>query len=390
MRKRLLQIGVSALCLLCVLAVAGAQPDEPTITRRGDNLAEVIITGQGMDKAEAVRDAQRRAVERAAGTYVFSESQVEDFTLVRDTILARSAGYVHSYDIISEETAPDGIVSVKCRVVVSIQGIEDTWGVVTNLLEQMGRPKIMVFIVERIEKDDWQTETVGTSTVQTAIEEILQESGFLLVNREQIDAIQQRDLESAIAEDDAAKAQAVAKRFGAQLFITGSANAARGQVRNISGMTLHTYEAESNIKCYRSDTGQLLSSVPGSATRGAQRVWRSAAKQALQSQAQQVAPRVREDILRFWMDAMSGRGEVKLEVRDVSFQQYVQIKGMLEEMEDVSSVANVNYHNQIVECSLQSRVTAEQLAVKMVETMGELEITDVSQNVIKARYAAGE
>jgi hypothetical protein len=390
MRKRLLQIGISAVCLLCVLAVAGAQQAEPTVRRIDDNLAEVIVVGQGMDKKEAIRDAQRRAIERAAGTYVFSESEVENFVLVRDTVLARSAGYVQGYDVLAEETSADGIVTVKCRVVVSIRGIEDTWGVVTNLLQQMGRPKIMVFIVEKIEKPNGLTEVVGTSTVQAAIEEILQESGFLLVNREQIDAIQQKDLESAIAEGNPAKAQAVAKRFGAQLFIAGSANAARGRIRNISGMTLHTYEAESNVKCYRSDTAQLLSSVPGEATRGAQRVWRSAAKQALQIQGQQVAPEVREDILRFWMDAMAGRGEVKLEVTGVSFQQYVQLKKMLEAMEEVKDVANANYHDRIVECSLQSEVNAEQLAIKMVETMSELEITDVSQNVIKARLAGGE
>jgi len=388
MRKRLLQIGVSAVCLLCVLAVAGAQEAEPSIVRVGENLAEVTVTGQGMDKDEAVRDAQRKAIERAAGTYVFSESKVENFVLVRDTVLARSAGYVQGYKVLSVSKTEDGIVQVKCCVTVSVQGIEDMWGVVTNLLAQMGRPKIMVFIVERIEKPNGLTEVVGTSTVQTAVEEILQESGFQLVNREQIEAIEQKNLEAAIAEGDPARAQAVAKRFGAQLFITGSANAARGQVKYISGMTLHTYEAESNIKCYRSDTAQLLSSVPGEATRGAQRVWRSAAKQALQIQAQQVAPEVRSDILRFWMDAMAGRGEVKLHVEGVSFQQYVQLKKALEGLKEVKDVANANYHNRIVECSLQSEVNAETLAVKIVETIGDLEITDVSQNVIKARFPA--
>ena len=44
------------------------------------------------------------------------------------------------------------------------------------------------------------------------------------------------------------------------------------------------------------------------------------------------------------------------------------------------------YSNRIAECSLQSSVNAETLAEKIDDALKDLEITDVSQNVIKAKF----
>jgi len=226
---------------------------------------------------------------------------------------------------------------------------------------------------------------VESSTVQTRIENLLLKSGFLLVDKEQIKAIDAKDLAAAAAEDSPARLQAIAKRFGAQLFISGTANATAGEQKNIGGIPVSTYQAEANIKCYRSDTAQLLSSIPGESTRGADRVWRSAATKSLDLQAQQIAPRVQFDILRFWQDALAGRGEVKLIVEGVTFKQYVELKKALGEVKQVKDVA-ATYANQVAECSLQSDVNAETLAEKLLEAVSKLDITDVTQNVIKAKY----
>ncbi len=147
---------------------------------------------------------------------------------------------------------------MKLLAVVSVQGIEDMWGVVTTLLQQMGRPKIMVFVREKIGED-----VQDDSTVQTRIENLLLKSGFLLVDKEQLKEIDKKDLQAAAAEDSPARIQAIAKRFGAQLFITGTANSHAGPAKNVSGVELFPIRPESNIRCYRSDTAQLLSSIPG-------------------------------------------------------------------------------------------------------------------------------
>ena len=363
-------------CLLVVAFPAAGQ----AVPKPAKGVVEVTVVGNGMSKDEALRDAMRKALERGAGTYIYSQSKTKDFVLVKDTILTRAAGFIQSKTILSTQHMEDGTWAVKIKAVVSVKGIKDMWGVVRNLLKEKGRPKIMVFIRERIGR-----EVVENSTVQTRIENLLLKSGFLLVNKEQLKAIDKKDLTAAVAEDKPNKVQAVAKRFGAQLFISGSANATPGPAKVVGGIQLFPYEAEANVKCYRSDTAQLLSSIPGKSTRGVGRVRRSGAKQALDLQAKQVAPKVRYDILRFWQDALEGRGEVQLHVEGITFTQYVALKKSLKTIKQIKDVTT-KYHNKNAECSLQSDVNAETLAEKLVEVMKNLEISDVSQNVIKAKF----
>ncbi|MCD4699841.1 MAG: hypothetical protein K8R91_04630 [Phycisphaerae bacterium] len=373
------RLGILAAVLAAGLLTATAQDVKP----KGDNLVEVTVTGAGAGEEEALRDAMRKAVEQGAGTFISSHSEVRDFALVRDTVLARSAGFLQSKKVISKRKLPDGTWQVKITAVVSIKGIEDTWGAVTNLLQQVGRPKIMVFIREKI------AETVqDDSTVQTRIENLLLKSGFVLVDKGQLKEIDRKDLTAAVAEDNPAKLQAIAKRFGAQIFISGVANCNAGPRKNVGGVKLFPYQAEANIRVFRSDTAQLMSSIPGRPTRGVDRVWRSAASKALDAQAKQISPRVVADILGFWQDALSGRGEVQLHVDGVTFKQVVELKKKLKKIKQVKDVT-VNFHNQVAECSLQSDVNAQQLAEKLVDAIPELDIQDVSQNVIKAKFKSG-
>ncbi len=375
MAKRTASVLCAGLIILGSLGLAwGQQP-----VKKSDNLVELTVTGAGMDKEEAVRDAMRKAVERGAGTFIHSQSETKDFALVRDTILTRAAGFIQSHEILSAQPVEDGTWEVKIKAVVSLQGIEHLWGVVKDLLQRMGRPKIMVFLTETIDEA-----SQPDATVQTRLENVLLKSGFLLVNREQIDAIQQKDLEAAIAEDNPAKMQAIAKDFGAQLFISGSTTADPGRTGQTYGVTLYRYTADGDIKCYRSDTAQLLSSHNGTAYMADKDSPRKAAKRALTALGEKLAPAVQEDILYFWQDALEGRGELILEVEGVSFKQYTQLKKALKELPDVKDVST-QFRNKIAKCSLQSDLRAELLAEKLIEAIENLEITDISQNVIKAQ-----
>lgn len=368
-----------------VVLAAGVLLAGASAVRAADvKVTEVTVTGAGMDRDEAIRDAMRKAVERGAGTVIYSHSESKDFALVKDTILARATGFIQSHKVISVKEMEDGTWEAKITAIVSITGVADMWGTVTTMLKQMGRPKIMVFVNEKILERG--TLKVESSTVQTRIENILLKSGFQLVNKEQIKAIDQKDMAAAVVSDNAAKLQAVAQRFGAQLFISGVATATAGEHKRVQNIPLYVYQSEANIKCYRSDTGQLLSAIPGQSTRGVDRVWRSAANKALDLQAQHIAPKVQMDILGFWQDALSGRGEIVLEVENVSFKQYMALKKALKTIDKVKDVTT-KYSNKIARCSIESDVNAETLAEAIAEAMENLEITDVSQNVIKATLA---
>jgi hypothetical protein len=370
-------IVVLAASMLCLVVSADAQ-----VRKIDANLVEVTVTGAGLSEAEAISDAKRRAIEKGAGAYIYSQSKTDNFVLVKDTILARSAGYVQKFTIIGKpKKTEDGAVELQARVIVSVKGIVDTWGVVTNLLTEMGRPKVMVVINERT--DNWSQEE---STLQTGVENLLLKSGFLLVNSKQIKAIERKNMQAAIAANKPDVIQAIAKQYGAQLFITGTAEAASGGVWNYAGVRFFKYGATCNVKCYRSDTAQLLSSRKDTAQQSDRTSGKIAAFRALSICSRKVAPKIRADILQFWMDVFEGRGEVQLVVEKIKASAYFKLKKTLKGIKGVKQV-NGKFASNVATISIQCDTNAEKLAETLAGQFEDIiEITDISQNVIKATF----
>jgi hypothetical protein len=377
MPKTLISIVALIVSIACLAVPAGAQ-----VRKISANLVEVTVSGAGLSKSEAISDAKRKAVERGAGAYIYAQSKTSNFELVKDTVLARSAGFVQSFTIISgPTTTEDGAVELKAKVVVSIKGIEDTWGVVKNLLTELGRPKVMVVINERT--DQWSQEA---STLQTGIENLLLKSGFLLVNSKQVKAIERKNMQAAIAANKPDIIQAIAKQYGAQLFITGVADATSGGTWNYAGVRFYRYGATSNVKCYRSDTAQLLSSQSEKAQQSDRATARRAAFRALDICSKRIAPKIQADILRFWMDVCEGRGEVKLTVEKIKASAYFKLKKALKGVKGVKQV-NGKFSSNVATISIESDSTAEKLAEILAEKFEDIiEITDISQNVIQGTY----
>jgi hypothetical protein len=377
MPKTMMLIVALIVSVTCLAAPADAQ-----VRKINANLVEVTVTGAGLNKTEAISDAKRKAVERGAGSYIYSQSKTSNFELVKDTILARSAGFVQSFTIIgTPKTTEDGAVELKAKVVVSIKGIEDTWGVVKNLLTEMGRPKVMVVINERT--DQWSQEE---STLQTRIENLLLKSGFLLVNSKQLKAIERKNMQAAVAANKTDVIQAIARQYGAQLFITGVSEATSGGIWNYAGVRFFRYGATCNVKCYRSDTAQLLSNQSEKAQQSDRATAKRAAFRAMNICGIRIAPKIRADILRFWMDVLEGRGEVQLTVEKIKAAAYFKLKKALKGVKGVKQV-NGKFSSNVASISIEYDSAAEKFAEVLAEQFEDIiEITDISQNVIKATY----
>ena len=222
------------------------------------------------------------------------------------------------------------------------------------------------------------------STVQTRIENLLLKSGFLLVNKKQLKAIEQKEIAAAIEANQPGKIQAIAKKFGAQVFLTGTTNTVWTTTDNIYGVIVHSYGADGDLKVYRSDTAQMMASQNGLG-KSSDRNPRNAAKKSIWVLGDKLAPLIRQDILRHWLDAVQGHTELRLEVEGVTFKQYLQIKKALAAVKGVEDVT-AKYHDKIADCSVQSKLTGEQLAEKHVEAVADIEITDVTGNVIKGKW----
>ena len=93
---------VAAMAFAAVLAIA-----------QDTEIVKVKGRGVGADKAEAVKDAYRDAVERAVGLYVDAEQMMKNEELVKDQILTQSNAYIERYDVATETTKPNGLVEIQ-------------------------------------------------------------------------------------------------------------------------------------------------------------------------------------------------------------------------------------------------------------------------------------
>jgi len=81
---------------------------------------KVTAVGQGVSRPQAIKDAQRNAIEQALGTYIKSDSKVSMGQLNHDLIISKSSGYIKEYDVLDEGSNPiDNSYMVKLRVIVN-------------------------------------------------------------------------------------------------------------------------------------------------------------------------------------------------------------------------------------------------------------------------------
>lgn len=89
------------------LNVGGDVPDttDGMVAQGFEDIVRVKARGVGANKAEALKDAYRDAVECAVGLYVDAEQQIKNDTVLSDEVLTQSNAFIQKYDIIKEEKA---------------------------------------------------------------------------------------------------------------------------------------------------------------------------------------------------------------------------------------------------------------------------------------------
>lgn len=108
------KIGI-LLILLVVCVAPGLAQEKKT--------SSITVVGTGGTKEAAIQDALRTAVERAMGVYIYSSTEVADFQVIKDKIIASSTGYVNNYQVV-RETHQDDIYFLTLNVDVNTRSID--------------------------------------------------------------------------------------------------------------------------------------------------------------------------------------------------------------------------------------------------------------------------
>lgn len=362
---------------------------------RDEQTRRVTVTAEGINRDDALKQALRKALEQGAGTQIAAFSEARDFQLVRDTIYSRASGIVTEYQVKKEQEGAGGTVIMTIEATVRASAVAQAWGEVQNVLEQIGRPRIMVWIEESIDG-----EPQDDSIVERRIEEMLTKAGFDLVARRGVEELVRR--EAAAAENDlnAAKLTRLAKDAGAHLLIRGKANADRAGIENVYGSPAAYYSCDVSASVYYTDTARLLTSESLNNVRRGVRSRHEYSPQAARAalidatfpdQGARVhkAPlgeRLLQSVMEQWSTQISAGGELVLEIENLDFKVYVQIKKALAEVERVRSVDG-DFTKQTALFRIRATITGQDFAELLTEKPFDawFEVVDLKPNRIQAK-----
>ncbi len=375
-----------------------ACPQEPAASQPVAQEARIVkVTAEGYDRDDALKQALRKALEEGAGVQLAAYSQVENYALVRDTIYSRASGIVSEYKVLREEEGPGGTVIMTVEATVRPSTVAAAWGEVQNVLDQIGRPKIMVWVDERIDG-----KLQPDSLVESRIEDLFLKAGFDLVDRKAVEDLKRREADAAARDQDDAKLARLAKDAGAHLLIRGSASADRAGIRDVYGIRAAFYNCSVQAKVYYTDTAKLLASesvpVKERGARSEHEFSPQAARAAMVDATFPHSEKVREPVLATklldsvmeqWSTQLSAGGDIELEVSGLAFKQVLELEEALKQVEGVQSV-NSDYTQGAGVFRIKALIAAKTLARLLADKpfSAWLEITDLKPNRIQAKAVA--
>ncbi len=139
------------------------------------NAEVVTVQGTGITEDAAIQDAKRNAVEKAIGTYLQSESRMQDMELVFDAVNTRTQGYVKSCKVISKKTKEDTVTVVAQVDVSNEPGSEFMKDI--EVVMTLKDPRLAV-VTEHYGDDGGETFKRYTAMCTAAIREELAKRGF--------------------------------------------------------------------------------------------------------------------------------------------------------------------------------------------------------------------
>ena len=214
----------------------------------------LTVEGYGSSHSSALSDAKRKAVEQGIGTLIASQTVVKNFQLISDRIYSKADGFVKSYKELGSRQESDGsfVVKIEAEVTAILDEVVKDQMATELLLQWMRKPRFMFLIDE---------ENVGdrsSMVAETEIGRLMDQKGFPVVSRYQIDQIKKRSQALREQSGNIAAAIAVAQKFGAEYIVLGKANATITDASSMLGDGWVSGKANISAQVIRTDTGEIL------------------------------------------------------------------------------------------------------------------------------------
>ncbi len=347
MDKRILLIAV----LIVSLAFAtGAVAANKVVEVEGSSV---------FSREDAVRQAQRSAVEQAVGVLIHSKTETENFVLKKDKIMARTQGYITRLDVLKERKTGD-LYMVTIKAVVSLDKIKNDLFAMKILLDSMERPNVMILIEEEYIGMD----NMGARFAETEIYSLLAAKGFDLVDKAQLEKIRVLAQTRQALAGNIEAAKSLGLHSGVQYLILGKAVVQDiGEAYPGSGMK--SLQASLQVRVIQTQTGLVLGSVVKngvvphiSPLMGATRALRISARKAVNEY-------LVDTITTSFQEYLNNGAPVKLHITGVkTFQQYQLTTSTIETLDRVVTSKKEGWSKTggLLELDLRFKGTSEELA----------------------------
>lgn len=386
-----------AMALLCLLVCAAGPLGLCQVGPARTQLIEAVGTGTIFEgdvagaRDRAIDDALRQAVEQALGTYIESETRVQNYQVVDDNILSWTRGYVRNYTILSDYKKTPELYEVRLKAEVELGDLQRDAEAVKNLIERMGNPRVMVIIDEQNVGDPtghFRWFEVNMTAAETAIMQKFMDSDFPVVDPGTVRENIKREQVLAALQGDNKAAAAIGLSFGAEIVITGKAIATVASGFNMAGMK--SCQANITARVVETDVGRVLATASEHAayphidevTGGTM---------AIQKAANKLAEGLIAKILAKWRDKYYNLSEIKIVLRGV--ESMAQLSDFVNTakfyLRGVKDIYQRNYGGGAAELDVKISGNATQLAREFERRdFGRFTITveGVSANRITARF----
>jgi hypothetical protein len=324
-------------------------------------------------RSKALDEAQRNAVEKAAGVMVTSATSVENFQVKMDRILSESQGFISSYQIISEKRTGDNY-EVEIEAEISQGKLRDKMKAINLIMVRKSKPRLMLVFTETSNKD---------AIAEAAMSKYFIAQGFKLIDAKTIK--KNKDYERLQDASEGKTISGIAHRYGAEVIIVATVDAL-SKTSKVGELEINRNNVVISGKIINGDTGNII-------TTGAENEFNNGMKDDFKALTDKVATKLArslvDNVLENWSSELANTATVKLVVSGLKSQSdLLELKSLLAEEVKGFKGANQRYYLRgKVELDLDIEGDAEAVAhdVEQITVKNKkIKVLEISPNRVEA------
>ncbi|NPU84171.1 MAG: hypothetical protein HPY65_06755 [Syntrophaceae bacterium] len=358
-----------------LLVILPASPGFPQNRIRAEGSATIHKNFKDIARDRAVENAQRNAVEQAVGVMISSRTEVENYTVKLDQILAEADGFINAYSIVSEKQ--DGkTYTVVIDADVGTGRLQERMKAIRLIVSRKAKPRLMIRFSGGEAKD---------ALAESVMSRYFMEQGFHVVDAETVKKNSDVD-EMDKAEGDRRKLSRMARGIGAEVLVAGRVETATSAF-TISNIEMHSNKVTVSAKVINGDTGEVIAADSAAASKpGVKGDW----KEITEDATGRLSRALFDGILSRWTADLVKASTFKLVISGLdSYDDLVSFKELMShEVKGYREAHQRSFSRGQVDLDVEVRGTirgfADDLAALSFKSR-KVKIVEITQNRIRAR-----